>query len=95
MSVMAHEMGHIELGHCFNAVKFELLARKTHEETLGKIADFAVPFLLHPSFSKTQENESDEYAYNLMIESQYDLKENTPRPKDEFEVPNFKFRVAS
>lgn len=72
IAVMAHEMGHIELGHCFNSVKFELLARKAHGETLGKIADFAVAFLLRPSFSKTQENESDEYAYRLMIESQYD-----------------------
>ncbi len=72
ISVMAHEMGHIELGHCFNAVKFELLARKMHGQTLGMIADFAVSFLLRPSFSKTQENEADEYAYHLLVESQYD-----------------------
>lgn len=72
MGVMAHEMGHIELGHCFSSVKFELLARKAHGHTLGKIADMAVGLLLRPGFSKAQENESDEYAYGLLLESQYD-----------------------
>jgi beta-barrel assembly-enhancing protease len=71
-SVLAHEMGHIELGHCFQSVKYELLTRKIQSEELGRIADITNQLLLRHSFSKTQENEADEYGYQLMLESQYD-----------------------
>ena len=72
VSVLAHETGHIELGHCFNDVKFELLSRKVKVESLGKLADLALDILVHHSFSKTQENEADEYAYELLLHSPYD-----------------------
>jgi beta-barrel assembly-enhancing protease len=72
VAVLAHEIGHIEQGHCFDGVKFELLARKIGAPTLGKIADFTTSLLLRHSFSKTQEHESDEYSYTLLLNSPYD-----------------------
>ena len=72
IAVLAHEMGHIELGHCFNDVKFEILARKVRMEPLGKLADMALDILVHHSFSKTQENEADEYSFELLCHSPYD-----------------------
>jgi len=72
IAVLSHEMGHIELGHCFNDVKFEILARKVRMEPLGKLADTALDILVHHSFSKTQENEADEYSFELLCSSPYD-----------------------
>src|SRR6185312_993288 len=72
VSVLGHEMGHIENGHCFEAVKFELAARKIHMNTLGELADFTLRFFLNHSFSKTQENEADEYGYQLLLLTSYD-----------------------
>ncbi len=74
MAVLAHELGHVELGHCFDAVKFELLARKMTRGGYGKIADFAVSMLLHHSFSKTLEDQADEYAYSLISQTNYDVR---------------------
>lgn len=71
-SVLAHEVGHIERGHCLSAVKYELLLKKIDQQTLGTLADFAVNLLLRHSFSKTQEDQADEYAYAMILLSQYD-----------------------
>lgn len=71
-SVIGHEMGHIELSHCFDAVKYELLMRKIENAPLGQLADIAVALFMRHSFSKTQENEADEYAYSLILQTQYD-----------------------
>ncbi|MEZ4887972.1 MAG: M48 family metallopeptidase [Chitinophagales bacterium] len=72
VSVLAHEMGHIEKGHCLDAVKYELASKKIEAKPLGKLADFANSVLLRHSYSKTQENEADEYAYSLMLQTKYD-----------------------
>lgn len=72
VAVLAHELGHIELGHCFDSVKFQLLAKKVGAAALGKLADFATDLLFRHSFSKTQENEADEYAFTLLTHSPYD-----------------------
>lgn len=71
-AVLAHELGHIEQGHCLDAVKFRLLAEKMGSATLGEIVDFAVGVLVSHSFSKTQEDEADEYAYAALVRSRYD-----------------------
>ena len=71
VSVLAHELGHVERGHCFDAVKYELLARKIKSEKLGELADFATFLLLKHSYSKNQENDADNYAYDLLLESKY------------------------
>jgi Zn-dependent protease with chaperone function len=72
VAVLAHELGHIELSHCLDAVKFELLARKLGTAPLGQIADLAVRILVAHSFSKAQEAEADEYAYALLLHSRYE-----------------------
>ena len=72
ISVLAHELGHIELGHCFDTVKFDLLARKVGSEPLGELADVIVQILLRHTFSKTVEDEADVYAYELVVNSRYD-----------------------
>lgn len=72
VSVLAHEMGHIELSHCLDIVRFELLAKKIGAESLGKLADFAMNLLLRHSFSKTQEDDADTYAFELLKNSAYD-----------------------
>jgi predicted Zn-dependent protease len=71
-AVLAHELGHIELSHCFDAVKFQLLERKLNSAPLGQLADLAVHLLLAHSFTKTQEAEADEYAYAFLLHSAYE-----------------------
>ncbi|OPY72938.1 MAG: Metalloprotease LoiP precursor [Syntrophorhabdus sp. PtaU1.Bin058] len=70
--IIAHEMGHIERSHCFDAVRYELAARKIGSGSLGMLADFTVRLMLRHSFSKTQEDEADEYAYELILNTEYD-----------------------
>ncbi len=72
VSVLGHEMGHVEQGHCLDAVKFEVLAAKLGARPFGEIADFGVRVLAAHSFSKTQEDEADQFGYDLLVESPYD-----------------------
>lgn len=72
VAVLGHELGHIELGHSFDAVRFQLLARRSGSERLGRIADGAVQLLLQHSYSKAAEHEADDYAYGFLLESRYD-----------------------
>jgi Zn-dependent protease with chaperone function len=72
VAVLAHEMGHIERGHCFDTVRFELLTRKVGADSLGALADLAAQILLRHSYSKTMEHEADAYAFELMTNGRYD-----------------------
>ncbi|MCP9915897.1 M48 family metallopeptidase [Cyanobium sp. ATX 6F1] len=72
VSVLAHEAGHIELGHCFDTVRFQLLARKRGSETLGQLADLALGILVQHNYSKAAEHEADVYAFTLLRYSPYD-----------------------
>lgn len=72
VAVLAHELGHIELGHCFDAVRFQLLTRKIDADWLGALADLASKILLQHAYSKMMEDEADEYAYELLVSSMYD-----------------------
>jgi beta-barrel assembly-enhancing protease len=72
MAVLAHELGHIERGHCFDTVRFQLLARKIKSDQLGSLADAAAQILLRHAYSKTIEDEADQYGYELMLNSRYD-----------------------
>ncbi len=72
LAILAHEMGHVERSHCLNAVKYELLAKKTGNAELGQLVDIATVLLLRHSFSKTQENEADNYAFQVMENLPYD-----------------------
>ncbi|EQA46204.1 peptidase, M48 family [Leptospira broomii serovar Hurstbridge str. 5399] len=72
VAVLGHEIGHVELSHCMDGVRFELLSRKIGSSTLGELADIATGILLRPSFSKNQEGESDEYGYKILLREGYD-----------------------
>lgn len=72
VAILAHEMGHVELSHCFDSVKYEMLTRKMSLHNLGSIADFTRRLFIHHSFSKNQEDEADEYGFNLLKFSKYD-----------------------
>lgn len=70
--ILAHEIGHIELSHCFDLVKFEILTEKYAGESIGFIADMIVALFLRHSFSKTMENEADEFAFATIRNTAYD-----------------------
>src|SRR5438445_9698055 len=72
IAVLAHELGHVERGHCFDAVRFQLLSRKIGSDTLGALADAAARMMLRHAYSKTTEDEADKYSYELMVNSRYD-----------------------
>lgn len=71
VSVLAHEMGHIECGHCFHAVRFELLARKMDISDVGALLDSLNDLFFRHSFSKTEEAEADAFAYKVILETVY------------------------
>lgn len=72
VAVLAHEVGHIERGHCFDTVRIQLLTRKIGSGTLGALADATAQALLRHAYSKTTEGEADEYAFDLLVSSRYD-----------------------
>ena len=71
VSVLAHEMGHVELSHCLDTVRFQLLAQKVGSAEIGKLADIAVAILARHTYSKTQEDEADRYAWGMMLNTVY------------------------
>lgn len=73
VSVLAHEVGHVELSHCIDGVRFEILERKMGSAPLGELADVAMTVMMRHAFSKTQEEEADEYAWAWLQQSQYDI----------------------
>lgn len=72
MAILAHEMGHVELGHCFDRVRFELLLQRRDAGPIGEFADAAINLLLQRGYSKTAEHEADDYSFNLLLNSRYD-----------------------
>ncbi len=70
--VLAHEVGHIELSHCIDKVKYEVAAQKLGVVPLGALADLAVRLMLSHSYSKTQEHEADVFAWTWITHSRYD-----------------------
>lgn len=72
VAILGHEIGHIELSHCFDTVKYQLLSEKILNASIGQVADIARNILLRHSFSKTQEDEADTYAFQFLVNSSYD-----------------------
>ncbi len=75
VSVLAHEMGHVELGHCADMVKFQILSKKINMPIGAALLDFLNRLALNHSFSKTQENEADEFGFTLLKQTMYDSRE--------------------
>ena len=70
--MLAHEIGHLELGHCFELVRSELLARRSRNVVLGRLADELLGILVRRGYSPAAEAESDAYAFALLVASRYD-----------------------
>jgi predicted Zn-dependent protease len=72
VAVLAHEIGHLELGHCFELVRLELLTRRSGLVQLGQLADQLLSNLVRRGYSQAAEHESDAYAFDLLVASRYD-----------------------
>lgn len=72
LAVLAHEVGHIELSHTFDRVRFQLLAQRTGSASLGELADATIHLLVQSTYSQAAEHEADDYAFDLLSASAYD-----------------------
>ena len=72
-SVLAHELGHVELGHCFSLVKFQLAGKKVGMRSLGQLADGIFHAMGNLAFNQGQEAQADAYAWEMLLKSPYDL----------------------
>ena len=71
MAILGHEIGHIERGHLFDAARGEMLRRKTLENSLTTYALDTIHLLAALTFSKTQEDEADEYGFRMLLKQGY------------------------
>lgn len=71
VGILGHEIGHIEKGHCFDMYREEILRRKFEFLSIATYMTEIFHSLHEITFSKTQENESDEYGFRLLIKHGY------------------------
>lgn len=69
--ILGHEIGHIERGHLFNAARGEMLRRKINEISLITYVDDILRMQSMLIFSKTQEDEADEYGFRVLVTNGY------------------------
>jgi predicted Zn-dependent protease len=72
IGILGHEIGHIERGHLFDAVRQEMLKRKMEQISLLTYALDAIGHLGKCCFNKTQEDEADTYAFHMLVDRGYD-----------------------
>lgn len=65
-AILSHEIAHVELDHCVNAIKFEL-AKDKYKMEVPDLFSMLYDALIGISFSKNQEDEADDYAFNLIV----------------------------
>ena len=70
-ALLAHEMGHVALGHCLLAVKPKVRERG-QSFPMGEIADLTFAVLLRHVFTRAQEDEADDFAFGLLAQTRYD-----------------------
>ena len=71
-AILGHEIGHVERSHLFDALRGEMLSRKMGEPTRSTSLADLIHRMLSFSYSKTQEDEADEYAFRLLVKMGYD-----------------------
>jgi beta-barrel assembly-enhancing protease len=72
VAILGHEIGHIERGHLFDAARGEMLLRKITGDSHAFYATELLRLMLNLAFSKSQEDEADEYSFRLLVKKQYD-----------------------
>lgn len=72
VSILAHEIGHIERGHLFDAARQEMLKRKMEQISLLSYALDSISRLGEWCFNKNQEDEADTFAFRMLLDRGYD-----------------------
>ncbi|MDB2613998.1 M48 family metallopeptidase [Chlamydiales bacterium] len=72
VAVLGHEMGHVERGHLFDAARGEMLQRKISNTSILTYASNIIHMIARLSFSKTEEDEADEYGFRMLLKMGYD-----------------------
>jgi predicted Zn-dependent protease len=70
-AILLHEMAHIELGHCLNLIRAEVLAKKIDHMESFEAFDFLLRIFLRTSFSKNQEADADDWAFERLSQLGY------------------------
>lgn len=71
IAILGHEIGHIERGHSFDSARSRMLRKKIKFISLFDFAIDTIESFSRHLFSKTQEDEADEYAFNMLLEKGY------------------------
>jgi predicted Zn-dependent protease len=74
VSILAHEKGHVDLGHCMDGFRLTIKAKNI---PLPDLLNLLTQGLWYLSFSKYQEKEADDYAFNMLRALDYDLFSQT------------------
>lgn len=69
VAILGHEKGHIDLGHCIDMMRNQA---KRGSNDRGDFLENYFNLLLHLSFSKFQETESDRYGFETTVSMGYD-----------------------
>lgn len=72
VAILGHEIGHIERGHLFDRLRKEMLRRKLKKCPIEDYTTDAIQSLGRLLFSKAEEDEADEYGFQLLVEKGYD-----------------------
>lgn len=76
VAVLAHEKGHIDLGHGLDRLRFMATSPDLDNLNFSNLAkglvDIFFTLLLNHTYSKTQEYEADFYAYETLLSLGYD-----------------------
>ncbi|MEM1283228.1 MAG: M48 family metallopeptidase [Chlamydiota bacterium] len=72
VAILGHEIAHVERGHLFDAARGEMLRRKISETSVVTYASDVIHMIVGLSFSKTQEDEADEYGFRMLLKKGYD-----------------------
>ncbi len=71
-AILSHEIGHIERGHLFDAARNKMLRRKGGLITIATYFMEIQRFLTSFTFSKTQEDEADDFGFRTLVKYNYD-----------------------
>lgn len=72
VAILAHEMGHIERNHLLDNIRSSVILSRLFENDTEEFSSSLLHSLAEISFSKTQEDEADEYAFRLLVDRGYD-----------------------